>query len=72
MCNMLKAIEADGYGDSDDEVMADPAFLQSVLQTLPGVDPQSEAVQQAMNELTQQGSSSKEKKEDSKSKKEES
>ena len=61
----------DSYGDSDDEVMADPAFLQSVLQTLPGVDPQSAAVQQAVSELTQQrASSNNEKKEDS-SKKEE-
>uniref|UniRef100_T1ISP0 26S proteasome non-ATPase regulatory subunit 4 n=1 Tax=Strigamia maritima TaxID=126957 RepID=T1ISP0_STRMM len=43
-------------GDNDDysEVMNDPAFLQSVLETLPGVDPQSEAVRNAMGTLTQQ------------------
>jgi len=32
----------------DPEVMNDPAFLQSILQNLPGVDPQSEAVRDAM------------------------
>jgi len=66
-------VVADEYGESDDEVIADPAFLQSVLQTLPGVDPQSEAVQQAMSELTQQkSSSSEEKKDGSSSKKQDS
>ncbi|XP_064630340.1 26S proteasome non-ATPase regulatory subunit 4-like [Lineus longissimus] len=41
--------------DEDDysEVMNDPAFLQSVLGSLPGVDPQSEAIQKAMGYLTQ-------------------
>lgn len=33
------------------EVMNDPAFLQSVLENLPGVDPQSEAVRQAVGNL---------------------
>ena len=33
------------------EVMNDPAFLQSVLQNLPGVDPQSEAVKNAMGAI---------------------
>ena len=28
--------------------MNDPAFLQSVLQNLPGVDPQSEAIKNAV------------------------
>jgi len=36
------------------EVMADPAFLESVLQNLPGVDPQSQAVKEAVGSLTQQ------------------
>ena len=63
-------VVGDGFGDSDDEVITDPEFLQSVLQTLPGVDPQSEAVQQAMNELTQQRSSSSDKSNEKKSKKE--
>lgn len=34
------------------EVMNDPAFLQSVLENLPGVDPQSEAVRQAVTSLS--------------------
>ncbi|XP_046472012.1 26S proteasome non-ATPase regulatory subunit 4 isoform X1 [Neodiprion pinetum] len=34
-------------------VMSDPAFLQSVLENLPGVDPQSEAVRQAVGSLQQ-------------------
>merc|ERR1712106_443542 len=36
------------------EVMADPAFLESVLQNLPGVDPQSQAVKEAVGSLTKQ------------------
>jgi len=46
------------------EVMNDPAFLQSVLQNLPGVDPQSEAVKNAMGAIKD------EKKESDKDKKE--
>ncbi|KAF5284488.1 hypothetical protein FQA39_LY17023 [Lamprigera yunnana] len=39
-------------GDDDySEVMNDPAFLQSVLENLPGVDPHSEAVRQAVGSL---------------------
>ena len=34
------------------EVMNDPEFLQQVLENLPGVDPQSEAIQSAMSSLT--------------------
>ncbi|XP_015597607.1 26S proteasome non-ATPase regulatory subunit 4 [Cephus cinctus] len=34
-------------------VMSDPAFLQSVLENLPGVDPHSEAVRQAVGSLQQ-------------------
>lgn len=33
------------------EVMNDPAFLQSVLENLPGVDPSSEAIRQAVGNL---------------------
>ncbi|CAG9093347.1 proteasome regulatory particle base subunit rpn10 [Plutella xylostella] len=33
------------------EVMNDPAFLQSVLENLPGVDPQSEAIRNAMSSI---------------------
>ncbi len=28
-----------GAADDDDDLMSDPAFLQNVLQNLPGVDP---------------------------------
>ena len=41
--------------------MSDPDFIQGVLQSLPGVDPQSEVVQQAVESLTAQ---EKEKKKD--------
>ncbi|XP_075223389.1 regulatory particle non-ATPase 10 isoform X2 [Lycorma delicatula] len=41
-------MEVEDYG----EVMNDPAFLQSVLENLPGVDPQSEAVRQAVTSLS--------------------
>uniref|UniRef100_A0A1B6CQ59 26S proteasome non-ATPase regulatory subunit 4 n=1 Tax=Clastoptera arizonana TaxID=38151 RepID=A0A1B6CQ59_9HEMI len=44
------------------EVMNDPAFLQSVLENLPGVDPQSEAVRQAVGSLNKDKNKSKEKK----------
>lgn len=51
-------------------VMNDPAFLQHLVGNLPGVDPNSEAVQNALQELTsgQDGSESseKEKKEEEK------
>jgi len=46
------------------EVMNDPAFLQSVLQNLPGVDPQSEAVRNAMGAMKDE--KKEEKKEDKK------
>ena len=45
-------------------VMSDPAFLQSVLESLPGVDPQSEAVREAVGSLKQ----NKEKEKDKESK----
>ena len=48
--------------------MNDPAFLQSVLENLPGVDPQSEAVRSAMGAITGQ---KKEEEEDKKKKDEE-
>ena len=41
-------------GEDYSEVMNDPAFLQSVLENLPGVDPQSEAVRTAMGAITGQ------------------
>lgn len=44
--------EAGGDQDDISEVMSDPAFLQSVLENLPGVDPQSEAVRQAVGHVS--------------------
>ncbi|KAL8586003.1 hypothetical protein ACOMHN_045389 [Nucella lapillus] len=38
------------------EVMQDPAFLQSVLENLPGVDPNSAAIKDAMKTLTSDSS----------------
>merc|ERR1712083_865441 len=43
---------ADDAEEDYSEVMNDPEFLQSVLESLPGVDPQSDAVRQAMGALT--------------------
>ncbi|CAG0881580.1 unnamed protein product [Darwinula stevensoni] len=43
------------------EVVRDPMFLQSVLETLPGVDPQSETVRSAVGSLTKQADKHKEK-----------
>lgn len=34
-----------------DEVISDPDFLQSVLENLPGVDPQSETIRDAVGSL---------------------
>lgn len=45
---------AGGASDDYDEVMNDPAFLQSVLGNLPGVDPSSDAVQSAVDALRNQ------------------
>jgi len=63
---------ADDAEEDYSEVMNDPEFLQSVLESLPGVDPQSDAMRQAMGALT--GSAKKdepkdEKKNDDKDKK---
>jgi len=62
-------MDATNYEEDDDDVITDPEFLQSVLQSLPGVDPESEAVRQVMNEITQSkrdDSSSADKKEEGK------
>lgn len=41
------------------EVITDPAFLQSVLENLPGVDPQSEAIRGAVDSLNKDKKSDK-------------
>jgi len=59
-----ESMEVDDKEDYS-EVMDDPAFLQSVLQNLPGVDPQSEAVKNAMGAIKEEKKDKdKEKKED--------
>ncbi|VVC99190.1 26S proteasome non-ATPase regulatory subunit 4 [Leptidea sinapis] len=50
------------------EVMNDPAFLQSVLENLPGVDPQSEAIRNAMSTIKKDKDDKNEKKDGSGSK----
>lgn len=50
-------------GDEDySDVMNDPAFLQQVLENLPGVDPQDEAIQSAVSSMTKDGSKKEDKK----------
>lgn len=40
--------------EEDYDVMQDPDFLQSVLENLPGVDPNNEAIRNAMGSLASQ------------------
>ncbi|XP_041758810.1 26S proteasome non-ATPase regulatory subunit 4-like [Coregonus clupeaformis] len=40
--------------DDDYDVIQDPEFLQSVLENLPGVDPNNEAIRNAMGSLASQ------------------
>ncbi|XP_064032019.1 26S proteasome non-ATPase regulatory subunit 4 isoform X1 [Pogoniulus pusillus] len=53
--------------EDDYDVMQDPEFLQSVLENLPGVDPNNEAIRNAMGSLASQASKEgKDKKEEEK------
>ncbi|XP_027766170.1 putative PIP5K1A and PSMD4-like protein [Empidonax traillii] len=53
--------------EDDYDVMQDPEFLQSVLENLPGVDPNNEAIRNAMGSLASQASKeNKDKKEEDK------
>merc|ERR1719418_464356 len=45
--------------DDYSEAMNDPAFLQRVLESLPGVDPQSDAVRQAVGAMSKSSTSKK-------------
>ena len=55
--------------EEDYDVMQDPEFLQSVLENLPGVDPNNEAIRNAMGSLASQtGSKPPEGKKDEKKK----
>ena len=68
--------EAMATGESMEEipdysaVMSDPAFLQHLVGSLPGVDPNSEAIQNALQALTggQEGDKSEDKSEEEKKK----
>ncbi|KAK7867161.1 hypothetical protein R5R35_013625 [Gryllus longicercus] len=59
-------MEVEGEEEDYSEVMNDPEFLQSVLENLPGVDPQSEAIRQAVGNLSKE---KKDKKDEDKEKK---
>ncbi|XP_069689945.1 26S proteasome non-ATPase regulatory subunit 4 isoform X2 [Periplaneta americana] len=65
-----KEIPMEVEGEEDySEVMNDPEFLQSVLENLPGVDPQSEAIRQAVGSLSKDKKDRKEEDKDKGSKK---
>ncbi|GCC39441.1 hypothetical protein chiPu_0022883 [Chiloscyllium punctatum] len=48
--------EASAKEEDNYDVMEDPEFLQSVLENLPGVDPNNEAIRNAMGSLQSQTS----------------
>merc|ERR1712212_487751 len=54
-------MEVDDKDQDYSEVMNDPEFLQSVLQNLPGVDPDSEAVRAAMGAMKEEKTDEKKK-----------
>lgn len=55
--------------EEDYDVMQDPEFLQSVLENLPGVDPNNEAIRNAMGSLASQTGSKSDNKKDEEKKK---
>lgn len=55
--------------EDDYDVMQDPEFLQSVLENLPGVDPNNEAIRNAMGSLASQTGSKPDGKKDEEKKK---
>merc|ERR1712176_486079 len=44
------AAQSEPMEDDSSQLVTDPEFLQTVLQNLPGVDPNSEAVKEALGE----------------------
>lgn len=63
----LAKSESETKGDEDySEVMNDQEFLQQVLENLPGVDPNSEAIRNAMSSLTKDTSKKDDKKDSEK------
>ncbi len=67
-----EAMDVDESKDDEDysEAMNDPAYLQSVLESLPGVDAQSEAVRSAVGAIAGVSVDSENKKDDEKKSKE--
>lgn len=57
----VTAVVQDEAESEDYEMIRDPAFLLYVLENLPGVDPQSETVRNALGELTQGDTAKKDK-----------
>lgn len=58
-------VDSEGAKDEEDyDVMQDPEFLQSVLENLPGVDPNNEAIRNAMGSLASQTGSKPDSKKD--------
>lgn len=55
--------------EEDYDVMQDPEFLQSILENLPGVDPNNEAIRNAMGSLASQTGSKPDAKKDEEKKK---
>uniref|UniRef100_A0A673M0U6 26S proteasome non-ATPase regulatory subunit 4-like n=1 Tax=Sinocyclocheilus rhinocerous TaxID=307959 RepID=A0A673M0U6_9TELE len=60
---------AESKEEDDYDVMQDPEFLQSVLENLPGVDPNNEAIRNAMGSLASQSGNKQEGKKDDEKKK---
>lgn len=60
---------AESKEEDDYDVMQDPEFLQSVLENLPGVDPNNEAIRNAMGSLASQSGNKPEGKKDDEKKK---
>jgi 26S proteasome regulatory subunit N10 len=58
------AMDVDDGKEDYTEAMNDPSFLQNVLENLPGVDPQSDAVKSAMDAVTGSAKDAAKKKED--------
>lgn len=65
----LRAFCVSLQDEEDYDVMQDPEFLQSVLENLPGVDPNNEAIRNAMGSLASQTGSKSDPKKDEEKKK---
>uniref|UniRef100_A0A8C7Y6Z8 26S proteasome non-ATPase regulatory subunit 4 n=1 Tax=Oryzias sinensis TaxID=183150 RepID=A0A8C7Y6Z8_9TELE len=63
-------VDSSGAKDEEDyDVMQDPEFIRSVLENLPGVDPNNEAIRNAMGSLASQAGSKPDSKKDEEEKK---